>query len=285
MDKTVEKIDEVAFQGVLGAYSHLATDHLFPGCVPLPKPSFDRALEAVQSGAAKAAVIPIENSTFGRVADIHLLLPDSGLFIQQEYFQPIRHMLMAPKGVKLGDIKRVLSHPQALGQCRERLKTLGLTPEAHADTAGAAADVARSSRQDTAALASSLAAKTYDLQIIEQDMQDKARNTTRFVVLSNQPAKLNDLQGPLLTSFAFEVKHVPAALFKALGGFATNGVNITKLESYIDEDSFLASAFYAEIEGNLEMTAVARAMEELDFYSKRVRFLGTFEQARSRKAI
>ncbi len=272
----------IAFQGVPGAYSHLATAELFDTFEPLPRPSFDRALESLQKGDADLAVIPIENSTFGRVADIHLLLPDSGLSIIQESFLPIRHMLLAPEGATIEGLKKVMSHPQALGQCRKTLKELDIMPETHADTAGAAADVAKLDDTSVGALASSLAGEIYGLKMLQSDMQDMSSNTTRFVVLSRQAANFHDLEGPLMTSFAFQVKNVPAALYKALGGFATNGVNMTKLESYIDATSFQASEFYAEIEGHASDPAVGRALEELSFHSRRVRMLGTFQQARVR---
>ena len=272
----------IAFQGVLGAYSHLATSELFDDFDPLPSSSFDKALEALAGGAADLAVIPIENSTFGRVADIHLLLPKSGLFIIRESFLAIRHMLLAPKGASLESLKKVMSHPQALGQCRETLKKLGLEAEAHADTAGAALDVSKLNDPTIGALASSLAGKTYGLDTLQADMQDLNNNTTRFVVLSRSPGNVDDMKGKLITSLSFEVKHAPAALYKALGGFATNGINMIKLESYYDSDSFHAYAFYAEIEGHAMDPAVARALEELSFHSRHVRIHGTFELARTR---
>jgi prephenate dehydratase len=272
----------IAFQGELGAYSHMAAKAKFPFMDVLPCPSFEDALAAVQKGRARLAMIPIENSTAGRVADIHILLPGSGLYIIGEHFEPIRHCLLATKDASTETLKRATSHVQALGQCRKTLMDMGLTREAFTDTAGSAKHVAELGDPTLAGIASELAAEVYDLQIIRRDLQDEGDNTTRFVVLSRETVDVSKLRGELMTSFTFEVKNVPAALYKALGGFATNMVNMTKLESYYESDSFTATEFYADIVGHEGMENVARAMEELRFHTKRVNVLGTYELERKR---
>lgn len=280
MHKDVDTL--IAFQGELGAYSHMACHAKFPDMDVLPCPSFDDALAAVVKGAAKYAMIPIENSTAGRVADIHMLLPGSGLFIIEEHFEVIRHCLLARKNAEEKDLTSVKSHVQALGQCRKTLRSMNLTPLPFADTAGAAKHLSESGYNNVAAIASELAAEVYDLKIIRKDLQDEGHNTTRFVVLSKQQLDANTLTGRTMTSFTFEVRNIPAALYKALGGFATNGVNMTKLESYYESDSFMASEFYVDIEGHEGEAHVARAMEELRFHAKRVRILGVYAQERAR---
>lgn len=275
----------ISFQGELGAYSHMACQAKLPDMDVLPCPSFEAALAAVQNGQARLAMIPIENSTAGRVADIHILLPGSGLKIIDEHFEPIRHCLLANTASKETDLKSVISHVQALGQCRKYLLNRGLTPVPYADTAGSAHQVSLSDDMTVGAIASKLAAEVYGLQIIEENIQDMENNTTRFVVLARQPLDaevIDALSGPVMTSFTFEVKNIPAALYKALGGFATNGVNMTKLESYYESDSFTATEFYAEIIGKPGDPAVARAFEELQLFSKRLTMLGTYPQARVR---
>ncbi len=272
----------IAFQGELGAYSHMACQAKFPDMEPLSTPSFEDALAAVQQGRARLAMIPIENSTAGRVADIHILLPGSGLFIIGEHFETIRHCLLGVKGADESTLKTVKSHVQALGQCRKNLRALGIERLPFADTAGSAKHVAELGDPSVGAIASELAAEVYGLDIIRKDFQDEGHNTTRFVVLSREPLAAEDLAGPVMTSFTFEVRNIPAALYKALGGFATNSVNMTKLESYYESDSFTATEFYADIEGHEGMENVHRAMEELRFHTKRVNVLGTYEQERRR---
>lgn len=272
----------IAFQGELGAYSHMACQAKFPDMEPLSTPSFEDALAAVQNGRARLAMIPIENSTAGRVADIHILLPGSGLFIVGEHFETIRHCLLGPKGAKEDQVTLVKSHVQALGQCRKNLRSMGITPEPFADTAGSAMHVASLNDPAIGAIASELAAEVYGLEILRKNFQDEGHNTTRFVVLSQTPVTSEDLSSPVMTSFTFEVRNIPAALYKALGGFATNGVNMTKLESYYESDSFTATEFYADIEGHEGMENVHRAMEELRFHTKYVNVLGTYEQERPR---
>jgi prephenate dehydratase len=270
----------VAFQGAPGANSHLAVLQAFPNALPLPCFGFEDALDAVREGRADCAVIPIENSLHGRVADMHFLLPESGLVITGEHFMPIRHTLMGLPGH--GTIRDAMSHPQALGQCRHWLRANGITPIAYADTAGAAALVAELQQPEVAALAPRLAADLYGLEVIEGDLADSSDNITRFVVLARAAPTIPLGNGPVMTTFIFQVKNIPAALYKALGGFATNGVNMTKLESYQQGVQFSATEFYADIEGHPEEPHVRRALEELEFHTKWVRLLGTYPQARNR---
>jgi prephenate dehydratase len=272
----------VAFQGAPGAYSHQATRELFPDAPHMPCFSFEDAIEAVKVGRAGRAVIPIENSLHGRVADIHFLLPESGLSIVAEHFVRVRHCLLGPEAATRQGVREALSHPQALGQCRKRLREWGVKPIGFADTAGAAAKVAELGDPGVAAVASRLAGELYGLEVLEDGIEDEAHNTTRFVVLAREPARDAHGQGAAMTTLMFEVRHVPAALFKALGGFATNGVNISKLESYIRDGSFSAAEFYADIEGAPDDANVALALEELRFHTKWVRMLGTYAQARPR---
>jgi len=270
----------VAFQGAPGANSHRAAIEWAPGGLPLPCFAFEDALDAVSSGVAGSAIIPIENSQHGRVADIHFLLPDSGLSIVGEHFLPISYAVM---GLTKGPFTAAYSHPQALGQCRNYLRERGIVPMAYADTAGAAALVKEMGDPHLCALAPALAADLYGLVIVEDDVEDAKDNTTRFVVLAREPLDPATLQGaPAMTTFVFEVKNVPAALYKAMGGFATNGVNMTKLESYQQGASFSATMFYADIVGAPGDPAVDRALEELAFHCKELRMLGSYPQARPR---
>ena len=271
----------VAFQGAPGAYSHQAVREAFPRALPLPCFAFDDAILAVQSGAADCAVIPIENSLHGRVADIHFLLPESGLSITGEHFVRVRHCLLGLPGAPRANVTTAVSHPQALGQCRKRLRDWGIAPVAYADTAAAAALVAEGRDPTQAAVASRLAAELYGLDVLAEGIEDADHNTTRFVVLARAAAPKHH-DGPVMTSLLFEVRSVPAALFKALGGFATNGVNLTKLESYLKNGAFAAAEFYADIEGDPADAAVARALDELRYHSEWVRVLGTYPQARGR---
>ncbi|MEM7687804.1 MAG: prephenate dehydratase [Pseudomonadota bacterium] len=279
----------IAFQGSPGANSHRAASEARGDFNPLPCFSFEDALEAVKDGRAGLAIIPIENSQHGRVADIHFLLPESGLSIVGEYFMPIHHALMAPpleNGLPRGPsdtIEAAYSHPQALGQSRLFLRQRGIVPLSYADTAGAAAFVAE--RGDTAlsAIAPAIAAELYGLEVIATHVEDSADNMTRFVILADKPTFLTtSADSPTITTFIFEVKNIPAALYKVLGGFATNGVNMTKLESYQQGTSFSATRFYADIIGTPGDPAVDRALEECAFHSKELRVLGTYEQARPR---
>ena len=275
----------VAFQGAPGANSHKAALEWAPECLPLPCFAFEDALEAVESGAAGSAIIPIENSRAGRVADIHFLLPDSGLSIVAEHFMPIRHALMAlpaPDG-SLGPFEAAYSHPQALAQSREYLRRHGIVPLSHADTAGAAAFVAEHGDPAIAAIAPALAADLYGLKIAESGVEDAADNTTRFVVLAREALDPTTLAGEAaLTTFVFEVKNIPAALYKALGCFATNGINMTKLESYQKGASFAATMFFADIEGAPGNPAVDNAFAELAFFCDELRMCGSYRMARPR---
>jgi len=270
----------VAFQGAPGCNSHRAALDYDPDCLLLPCFSFEDALEAVEAGRAARAIIPIENSQHGRVADIHFLLPESGLSIVGEQFMAIHYALMA-----LGDgpFQVAYSHPQALGQSRFFLRERGITPMAYADTAGAAAHVAEMADPGACAIAPRIAAEFYGLKVLAENIEDAADNMTRFVVLARaprDPAELADRTA--MTTFVFEVKNVPAALYKAMGGFATNGVNMTKLESYQKGASFSATTFYADIVGAPGDPAVDRALEELAFHCKELRILGSYPQERGR---
>ena len=269
----------VAFQGAPGANSHLAAIEVFPDGLPLPCFDFADAIDAVKDGRAAVAVIPIENSLHGRVADIHFLLPESGLVITGEHFLSIRHALMGTG--RLEEVTQAMSHPQALGQCRHWLRAHGIGQAAYPDTAGAAAHVAALGDPAVAALAPPGAAKLYGLELMATGISDADHNTTRFVVLARgnrQPSG----DGPWMTTLIFEVKNVPAALYKALGGFATNGVNMTKLESYQRGGSFAATEFYADVDGRPGEPGLDRALEELGFHAKWLRLLGTYRQARAR---
>jgi prephenate dehydratase len=270
----------MAFQGAPGCNGHRAALEYAPDCLPLPCFSFEDALDAVKDGKVDRAIIPIENSQHGRVADIHFLLPESGLSIVGEHFMAIHHSLMA-----LGDgpFSGAYSHPQALGQSRIYLRTRGMVPLAYPDTAGAAAYVAETGDTTVAAIAPRLSAELYGLKVIEDNVEDAHDNTTRFVVLSRSPLDPKSLEGkPAMTTIVFEVKNIPAALYKALGGFATNGVNMTKLESYQKGASFAATMFFADVVGKPGDANVDHALEELAFHCKDLRLLGCYEQARAR---
>ncbi|HET6538192.1 MAG TPA: prephenate dehydratase [Sphingopyxis sp.] len=269
----------LAFQGAPGANSDLAAREFDPNALPLPCYSFEDAIEAVRDGTVARAIIPIENSLHGRVADIHFLLPESGLSIVGEHFLRIRHGLMSRD---LAPIKRAMSHEQALGQCRKWLRANGIAPVAHSDTAGAAAWVADSDEPGLAAIAPPHAADLYGLTLHESGIEDADHNMTRFVVLAREPLTSLPAEVPLMTTMVFEVKNIPAALYKALGGFATNGVNMTKLESYQMGGSFAATKFFADIVGAPGDAAVDRALEELAFQTKSVSLLGSYVQARTR---
>lgn len=270
------RLNKIAFQGEPGANSHLAARDAYPDMEAMPCATFEDALAAVKTGKAKLAMIPIENSVAGRVADIHHLLPHSGLYIVGEHFERVRHQLLALPRAKLSGLKTVHSHIMALGQCRKAIAALKLNPVTEADTAGAARHVRESGDPTQAAIASKLAAEIYGLRIAKKDIEDAAHNTTRFVVLAPKPVKTKAADGPVVTSFVFRVRNVPAALYKALGGFATNGVNMTKLESYQLEGSFNATMFYADIEGHPDERPVQLAMEELAFFTSEVNVLGTY---------
>ncbi len=282
---TTKSNKKIAFQGVPGANSDVACRSVFPEMEPLACASFADAFAAVTEGEAELAMIPIDNSSAGRVADIHHLLPESGLHIIGEHFQKIEHQLVAPKGTRMEDIKLVRSHVHALSQCRHYIRKHGWQAVVHADTAGAAKELSERRTEGEAAIASSLAAEIYGLDILERKVEDEHNNTTRFVVMARDPIHPDPEDGPVITSFVFRVRSVPAALYKALGGFATNGVNITKLESYITDGSFTVAQFYADIEGHPDHRLVRLALEELSFFSREVKILGVYPASVFRKQI
>jgi prephenate dehydratase len=266
----------ISFQGEPGANSHTACEQARSDWQVLPCPTFEDAFAAVAEGQAGLAMIPIENSIAGRVADIHHLLPTSGLHIVGEHFLPIHFQLMGVPEANLGTIRSVHSHVHALGQCRKIIRKLGLKTHVAGDTAGSAREVAEWKDPTRASLAPRMAAEIYGLKILAEDVEDEAHNTTRFVILSKTPQWSAAGQGPTVTSFVFRVRNLPAALYKALGGFATNGINMTKLESYMLEGEFLATQFYAEVDGHPEDLNLRRALEELEFFSREFRILGVY---------
>ncbi len=266
----------IAFQGLAGAYSDMACRAAFPEMTTLPQPDFEDTFATVMHDRARLAMVPIENSSAGRVADIHHLMPESGLHIVGEHFQRVDHHLLAPKGARLDGIETVHSHVQALSQCRQFVKQRGLRPVIEADTAGAAQKVAALGDPTQAAIASALAGDIYGLDSLTEDIQDTPHNTTRFLIMAREPIHPEPEAGPVITTFVFRVRSVPAALYKALGGFATNGINITKLESYIIDANFTVAQFYADIEGHPEHRPVRLAMEELGFFSREVKILGVY---------
>lgn len=266
----------IAFQGLPGAYSDLACRAAYPGWTTVPSPSFEAAMEALRDGRADLAMLPCENSLAGRVPDIHRLLPESGLFVIGEHFQRVEHCLLAPKGASLSTIRRAHSHPVALGQVLRLLKEMDLKAVIEADTAGAAHLIAERGNIEDAAIASELAAEIYGLEILKRNVEDEAHNTTRFYVMSRERSyPAIDTPNPV-TTFVFRVRSIPAALYKALGGFATNGINMTKLESYMVGGRFEAAQFLCDVDGHPESPALKRAFEELEFFSKEFRILGCY---------
>ena len=273
----------IAFQGSLGAYSDLACRNAYPDWTTLPCPTFEAAMDAVRANEAGLAMLPCENSLAGRVPDIHALLPDSGLVVVGEHFQRVEHCLLGVPAATLATIRRAHSHPVALGQVRAVLRELNLTPVVEADTAGAAEQVAGWGRVEEAAVASALAAELFGLKILRRNVEDASHNTTRFYVcaLNGHPP---EPRPGLMTTFVFRVRNVPAALYKALGGFATNGVNMTKLESYMVGGQFTATQFLADVDGHPADPGLARALEELSFFSQEVRMLGVYPASPARAA-
>ena len=280
-----EEPRRIAYQGEPGANSHMAAKEARPDLDPLPCATFEDALAAVKSGEARYAMIPIENSVAGRVADIHHLLPNAGLYIVGEHFLRVRFHLMAVESASLDTIRDVYSHVHALGQCRKIIRKYGLRSHVSGDTAGAAREVADSADAMKAALAPPLAAEIYGLRILAEDVEDEDHNTTRFVMLAAEPEDAEPGDGIFVTTFIFRVRNVPAALYKAMGGFATNGVNMTKLESYQLEGSFAATMFYADIEGHPSERRVRLAMEELGFFSTELKVLGTYPASPFRREM
>ncbi|MDH3679037.1 MAG: prephenate dehydratase [Acidimicrobiia bacterium] len=274
----------IAFQGVRGAYSHLACTLAYPDMEPVGFDTFAQAFGAVEDGTTELAMIPIENTLGGRVADIHHLLPESSLYIVGEHFQPVRHALLGPEGATLETLKTVASHEQGLAQCRELIRELAVEPMDFGDTAGAAKEAAERNDPSFGAIASELAAEIYGLNVLRTRIEDRLGNTTRFVVMSRRSIEPDPRDGPAITSIVFQVRSVPGALYKALGGFATNGVNITKLESYIVDQSFTVAQFYAEFDGHPADIAVANAFDELQFFCTKLKQLGTYPRAPYRES-
>jgi prephenate dehydratase len=279
------KANTIAFQGEAGANSHLACREVFPQMTALPCQTFEDVFAAVKEGNARLAMIPVENSLHGRITDIHHLLPESGLYIIGEHFLRIHHQFMAIKGAKIENIKSVMSQIPALGQCRNIIRSLGLKMITGADTAGSARHIAELKDPTVAALASSLAAEIYGLDILKANVEDAAHNTTRFLIMSSEPDDAEYGPEQVVTTFVFRVRNVPAALYKAMGGFATNSVNMTKLESYQLDGAFTATQFYADIEGHPEERNVRLALEELQFFTSHMRILGVYPAHPFRKTI
>ncbi|MEL6203836.1 MAG: prephenate dehydratase [Pseudomonadota bacterium] len=272
----------IAFQGEPGAYSHEACRVARPDYEALPCPTFEDAIEAARAGQAELAMLPVENTTYGRVADIHRLLPESGLHIVDEAFVRVHINLLALPGVRLEEVEHAQSHTVLLGQCRDFLRRHGISPIIGADTAGSAAHVAEAGQRGLAALASPLAGEIYGLEPLARHIEDQDTNTTRFLIMAREPdyARRGDLG--MMTTFVFRVRNLPAALYKAMGGFATNGVNMTKLESYMVGGSFTATQFYADIEGHPDDRAVRLALEELDYFCSKLELLGVYPADRRR---
>ena len=267
---------KIVFQGEPGANSHLACREAYPDHEPVACPTFEDAFAAVSAGEAELGMIPIENSIAGRVADIHHLMPHSGLHIVAEWFLPVRHQLLGIPGTRLTDIKTVESHVHALGQCRKIIRKLGIRPVIAADTAGSAREVAQIKDKSRAAIATRLAAEIYGLDILAENIEDEAHNTTRFIVLAREAKWAKPNNGKVVTTFVFRVRNIPAALYKAMGGFATNGINMTKLESYMIEGNFFATMFYSDVEGHPEDKALTLALKELEFFSREMKILGVY---------
>ena len=266
----------IAYQGVAGAYSHIASMTVYPGQEYLPCDTFEKAMKLVSEGEADLAMIPVENSNAGRVSDVHFLLPQPGLHIIGEFFLPINHQLLGLPGTKLADVKSASSHPQALAQCSEFLKRHGIKPTARIDTALSCQDVLKFQDKSIAAIASKLAGEIYGLDVVAPNVENARNNTTRFLIMAREPEIPEDDGGAFITSFIFKAKNIPAALYKALGGFATNGINITKLESYLLEGKFVSAQFYAEIESHPSRKAFQNAFDELKFFSESIHVLGTY---------
>jgi prephenate dehydratase len=280
---------KIAFQGELGANSHIACQTQYREMEPLPCATFDDAFEALKSGEADLAMMPVENTVAGRVADIHRLLPGSNLYIIGEHFMRVNHCLLALPGTQEGALTHVHSHEMALGQCRKIISELELTPQVAADTAGSARDLAASQTPNHGAIASKLAGEIYGLDVLRENIEDSQSNTTRFLVMSAtpddaEPETTGAPSGEIITSFIFRVRNTPSALYKALGGFATNNINMTKLESY-QPNGFLATQFYADIEGHPDSEPVRLALEELNFYCSKMDILGVYKAAPERAAL
>jgi prephenate dehydratase len=275
MTKSIDSAKRIAFQGEPGAYANLAAREAVPHAAAIPQGTFEDAIAAARDGDCDLCIIPVENSLIGRIADIHHLLPDSGLHIVGEHFLPIRHQLLGLKDAKLSDIKSFYSQAPALAQCRNLIREMKPVIHNWYDTAGSAKHVAELGDKSAAAIASTLAAEFYGLEILKADVEDEHHNATRFLIMSRQDERAPN-QGKVVTSFVFQVKNVPAALYKALGAFATNGVNMTKLESYQLGGSFNATQFYADIQGHPDQPHVAHALEELAFHTASHTIMGVY---------
>jgi prephenate dehydratase len=285
MSWAIDNAKRVAFQGEAGAYANLAAREALPNAMAIPRPTFEDAVAAVRGGDTDLCIIPVENSLHGRIADIHHLLPEAGLYIVGEHFLRIRHQLLGIKGATLGGLKVAMSQAPALGQCRKIIRDMKLTAQNWYDTAGSAKHVAELKDPTVAAIASSLAGEIYDLEVLKADVEDEPHNMTRFLIMAREPDNAPQNAGPVITTFIFRVRNVPAALYKALGGFATNGVNMTKIESYQVGGSFNATQFYADIEGHPEDHLVKLALEELRFFTDKLSLLGVYPAHAARKDL
>ena len=279
----MKKINSFSFQGVNGAYSELAGKNMYPDAESHPCSTFEDMFEQVRNGNVDAAMVPIENSLAGRVADTQRLIPESNLKITSEYFLEVNHNLMCIKGAKIIDIKRIHSHEQGIAQCRNKILKLNKEMVVEADTAGSAKLISEINNKEDAAIASELAAKIYNLEILETNFQDLSNNVTRFLVMTNDLEDIDPSSGKIITTLVFNVRSIPAALYKCLGGFASNGVNITKLESYVHPQGFDVAQFYIDFEGHPDHPSVKLALEEMKFFCKHLKILGVYEKSSFRK--
>jgi prephenate dehydratase len=280
-----QNAQKISFQGALGSYSHQASTKFFKEPIVIPCESFEEAIEAVRKGKADKAILPVDNSTYGRVADIHSLLPASKLFITAEYFLPVDICMLGTKSSSLKTVATATSHPVLLGQCRKFLKINRIKPISGYDTAGSARSISEENNRYRGALASKIAAKIYGLKVLKANVQDNKNNTTRFLVMEKKPKVLINKQEKIITSILFQVRNIPAALYKAMGGFATNNVNMIKLESYMLGGSFEATQFFADIQGHPEDSSVKRALEELKYFTNKLDVIGVYKQSNFRKNI
>ena len=277
------KINKFSFQGIHGAYSELAGKNIFPNSSSLSCSTFEEMFQSIKEKKADVAIVPIENSRAGRVADTQRLIPDSELKIIDEYFLEVKHNLLVIPGTKLTDVKRIHSHEQGLAQCRKKIIEIDKEMVVAADTAGAAKKISELNSNEDAAIASELASRIYNLEILESNFQDSSNNVTRFLVMAPQPFPLDPNDENILTTLVFNVRSIPAALYKCLGGFASNGINITKLESYIHPQGFDVAQFYIDFEGHPEQKGVKMALEEMKFYCKQINILGVYKKSEFRK--
>ncbi len=279
----MKEINSFAFQGVNGAYSEQAGKNVFPDANSVACSTFEDMFACVRNEQADIALVPIENSQAGRVADTQRLIPDSELKIIGEYFLEVRHNLLVMRGTKIADVKRIYSHEQGIAQCRNKIINLNKEMVIAADTAGSAKKISELKSKENAAIASSLAAEIYDLEIIEKDFQDSKHNVTRFLIMSKNANQISSSDQDLLTTLVFEVRSIPASLYKCLGGFASNGINITKLESYIHPQGFDVAQFYVDFEGHPDQSSVKLALEEMKFFCKEIKILGVYKKSEFRK--